>query len=123
MARDAVTLTALTINGDVAESAGTAVNVSNGASVDVAGDTQGVVIVLKNTNGSDRVATIVAGTNPPAMLEGIGDLAVTVPATSGVKMVCLEGGRFVQSDGKIYINYAASFAGTAHAYRLPRGVR
>lgn len=78
-----------------------------------------VVIVFANTNGSDRVATIKAGDNPPALAAGLGDLSITVPATTGVMVVTgLESARYLQSDGTLEIDLAASFAGTVTAYAV-----
>lgn len=122
MARDAVTINDLTRNGAIAEAAGTTIVVANGAEIDPGGNTQGLWIVVKNTNGSDRVATVLAGDDPPAKQQGQGNLAVTVPATSGVRLICVESGRFIQNDGKIHVDFAASFAGTIQAYRLPKGL-
>lgn len=124
MARDSVTVTDLTLNAEVAETAGTTVSVANGASIAAGGDLSGVFIVLKNTNASARVATIPAPTdNYAAITSGIGDLAISVDANTGVEIVCLEGSRFLQSDGTVHVDFAASFAGTVHAYRLPKAAR
>lgn len=121
MARTAVTVTTLTAGTDVAESAGTAADPTNDHVVTVDFPLEDLLLVFKNTNGSDRVATIVAGDNPPALSAGQGNLAITVPATSGVKMITgLESARFIQSDGTLHIDLATSFAGTVHAYRCPK---
>jgi hypothetical protein len=78
-----------------------------------------LVIEFRNTNGSDRVATIVAGDNPPADAAGLGNLDITVPATSGDKVVAgLESARFIQSDGLVHIDLAASFAGDITVFRV-----
>ena len=67
------------------------------------------------------VATIVAGDNPPALSAGQGNLDITVPATSGDMTVAgLESARFLQSDGTVNIDLAASFAGKVYAIRVPR---
>ena len=118
MARDAVTVTPIPLNSSVDEAAGTTIVVANGASVDCGGDTSNLVIEIRNTDGTDRVATVKAGVGPTA---GYGDLEITVAATSGVELLALESARFGQADGKIYIDFAASFAGTIAAYRLPQG--
>lgn len=116
MARDTATVTQLTVNTDIAFPTGTAVNVSNGGQVAV---TKGMKTVLwfKNTNGSDRVVTIKAGDS--SISNGVGDLEITVPATSGHKIVSVETSRFLQDDGYIHLDFAASFAGTFGAIELP----
>lgn len=42
-------------------------------------------------------------------------------AQNDVAVVVLESARFVQADGKIYIDLAASMTGTIQALRLPAG--
>lgn len=123
MPRVAVPLTNLAPNSSIADVAGTAVVVADGSSITL-GSTpvEEVLIRLTNTNGSDRVATIKAGTTPPALEAGQGDLAITVPATSGVRLVTLSSGRFLQADGTISIDFAASYAGTVTAYKMPRNL-
>lgn len=121
MARTAVTVTTLTANTGVTEPAGTTADPTNDHSIDPGGPSEELLIRLANTNGSDRVATILAGDNPPADAAGQGNLDITVPATTGVKWVGpLTSARFIQSDGLVHIDLAASFAGTVTAYRIPR---
>lgn len=119
MARDAVAITELTLNGGTDEPAGTTINVSNGAYVAAGGNTDKLLLIVRNTNASARVVTIPAGVGPTAAL---GDLAVTVAANTGVELIVLESARFAQSDGNINIDFAASFAGTVACLRLPDGV-
>jgi len=122
MARTAVTVTTLTANTGVTEPAGTTADPTNDHVV-TGVPCEELILRFANTNGSDRVATIVAGDSPPALSAGQGNLAVTVPATTGVVWVGpLESARFVQSDGSVNIDLAASFAGTVTAYRVPRNV-
>ena len=121
MARDAVTITELTSGTAATNPAGTAINTTNGAVINGAKDTSRLLIRITNTNGSDRVATIKAGDNPPAVRKGLGDLAITVPATSGDKIVVVESARFLQDDGSIQIDFGASMAGVVSAVRLPKG--
>jgi hypothetical protein len=120
MARDNVPITALTLNGMVDRGAGVTIVVANGAEIQCNGDTRGLFVEITNTNGTDRVATILKGDNPPALNAGQGDLALTIPATSGDKIISLESERFVQDDGKILIDFAASFAGVIRAFRVPK---
>lgn len=121
MARTAVTLETLSRTGATSPS-GTAADPTNGHTVALAGTPlEEVYFVFKNTNGTNRVATIKAGANPPASASGQGDLAITVPATTGDMTVGgLESGRFIQSDGSISIDLGASFAGTVYAIKVPR---
>lgn len=124
MARTAVTVTSLAAGTAASESAGTAADPTNDHVIAAASlnfPLEELLLVFKNTNGSDRVATIVAGDSPPALSAGQGNLDITVPATTGVKVVTgLESARFLQDNGDLHIDLAASFAGTVHAYRLGR---
>jgi hypothetical protein len=122
MARDAVTITALSSGVAATNPAGTAINTANGANIAAAGDTSRLLIRITNTNGTNRVATIKAGsTNPPAVRKGLGDYAITVPATTGDVVVVVESARFLQADGSINVDFAASMAGVISAVRLPKG--
>ena len=121
MARTAVTVTTISPGTALSESAGTTADPTNDHYVTVNFPLEELLLVFKNTNGSDRVATIVAGDNPPADMAGQGNIDITVPLTSGVKWIGgLESARFLQNDGTLSIDLAASFAGTVHAYRLAR---
>ena len=121
MARTAVTLASISRTGGTTP-AGTTADPTNDHVVDLGGvPLEEVIFRFTNTNGSDRVATIVAGDNPPASAAGQGNLDITVPATTGDMTVGgLESARFVQNDGTVNIDLAASFAGTVVAMRLLR---
>ena len=121
MARTAVTVEALSRTGAAAPT-GTTADPTNDHSVDLGGyPLEEFIFRFTNTNGSDRVATIVAGDSPPAFSAGQGNLAITVPATSGDMWIGgLESARFIQSDGLLHIDLATSFAGTVAAIRVPR---
>ena len=121
MARTAVTVEVLSRTG-AATGAGTVADTTNDHVVDLGGyPLEEFVFRFTNTNGSDRVATILAGDNPPALSAGQGNLDITVPATTGDMTVAgLESARYLQSDGTILIDLATSFAGAVRAIRVPR---
>lgn len=121
MARTAVTVEVLSRTG-AATGAGTVADPTNDHVVDLGGyPLEEFVFRFTNTNGSDRVATIKAGANPPALSAGLGDLAITVPATTGDMTVAgLESARFLQADGTVNIDLGASFAGAVRVSRVPR---
>jgi len=121
MARTAVTVEVLSRTGATSP-AGTTADATNDHSVDLGGyPLEEFVFRFTNTNGSDRVATIVAGDSPPAFSSGQGNLDITIPATSGDLTVAgLESARFMQDTGLIHIDLAASFAGKVYAIRVPR---
>ena len=120
MARTAVTVVTLSGTVETADPAGTTADPTNDHVVsDV--PLEELVLRIANTNGSDRVATIVAGDSPPAFAAGQGSLAITVAATSGVEWIGpFDSSRFAQSDGSLHIDLATSFAGTVTAFRIPR---
>lgn len=122
MPRDAVAVTDLAANAGVAAPAGTAISPTNGANIANFGDGGRVVVRVTNTNGTDRTVTVKAGVNPPSVREGLGDLAVVVAATSGVKYLVLETARFQKADGSIDIDFEASMAGNISALRIPKAV-
>ena len=120
MARTAVTVTTLSGSSATAEPAGTTADPTNDHVVSGV-PLEELIIRLANTNGSDRVATIVAGDSPPALSAGQGNLDISVPATSGDMTVAgLESARYLQSDGTLHIDLAASYAGAVRAFRVPR---
>jgi hypothetical protein len=120
MARTDVPVVTLSTTG-AATNAGTVADPTTDHVVTVNFPLEELVLRFTNTNGTDRVATIVAGDNPPALSAGQGNLDITVPATSGDMTVAgLESARFLQSDGTLNIDLAASYAGAVRAFRVPR---
>ncbi len=121
MARTAIPVVVLSRTG-AATDAGTVADPTNDHYFNPGGyPLEEFVIRFTNTNGTDRVATIVAGDNPPASSAGQGNLDITVPATTGDMTVCgLESARFIQDDGMVNIDLAASFAGAVRVFRVLR---
>jgi hypothetical protein len=129
MARTVVPYSNLVPNGNLADPAGTATNAgaSNGhvlPAVAAAGSAKAVpeLTLLRVTAGATGgVVTVKAGTNPPSLAAGQGDLAVTV-ANSGTQWIGpFESGRFIQPDGTMLVDIAAGFvAGSITAFRVPR---
>lgn len=127
MARTAVAYSNLVPNGDIADPAGTATNagVGNGHVIPTAGPNAKSVpeltllrVVAGATGGN---VTVLAGTNPPAIAAGQGNLVVAVGNTATRWIGPFESGRFLQSDGTILVDIATAFvAGTITAFRVPR---
>jgi hypothetical protein len=130
MARTQIPLTNLLATNGIAAPAGTAVDPTNGHYVDVTGLTGRIVIYVNNTVAATKVATVKAGTAPPAFRKDLGDLAYTVGASSAAYIGPLESARFVQSPGgtdggtggRIWIDLAAAITGTIAALYIPAGV-
>jgi hypothetical protein len=79
------------------------------------------VLRVTNTGGADLTFTVKAGDYPPSIAASQGDLAVTVPATTGVRFITFESGRFLQNDGSVLMESSAT-TGTFAALRLPKGL-
>ncbi|MCC5574481.1 hypothetical protein IMZ11_02345 [Microtetraspora sp. AC03309] len=127
MARTAVAYSNLVPNGNLADPTGTATNAGagNGHVIPAAGPNGKafpeltILRVIAGATGGN--VTVKAGTNPPALAAGQGDLVVAV-ANSGTQWIGpFESGRFLQSDGTILVDIAAGFvAGTITAFKVPR---
>lgn len=120
MARTVLPYSNLVANSHLTDPAGTTIDQANGMYI-AASRPELTLLRVANTNGSPRVVTVKAGSSPPAGAAGQGDLTQSVPATTGVEWLGpFESGRFLQSDGTIQIDFAASFAGTITAFKVPR---
>jgi hypothetical protein len=130
MARTNLPLSSLVANGSLADPAGTAIDVTNGMNVAIPTTAipsgphlDKLVLRVANTAGADKVVTIKAGANPPAFRAGIGDLAVTVVATSGVRFIGpFDISRFAQADGSLNIDFGSGMTGTITAFMAPGSV-
>jgi len=115
MPRDAVTVTPLNLNATSAWDA-TTISVANGASIATTKGTK-MLVRVTNTNGTARVVTFAAGDS--TISNGAGDLAESITATTGDELFVLDSARFLQTDGNINVDFAASFAGSIYALQLP----
>jgi hypothetical protein len=103
MARAAAALVTPTRNAGLLDSTGTAYNVSDGMYIP-AGHGENLLVRLTNTDDDTNLTvTFLAGDSPPALASGLGNLAITV-AFGTTQWVCLESGRFLQSDGTIHVD-------------------
>lgn len=120
MARTAVTVTELAAGTITAQPAGTTADPTNDHVVTVDFPLEELLLHITQTDATARTVTIVAGDSPPALSAGQGDISQSI-AQNGVYVVSgLESARFLQSDGTLHIDLAASFAGTIRAYRVAR---
>lgn len=119
MARDAVTITALTTEAVNNTPAGTTITPANGANIAGVGNTNRLLVRVTNTDVAAHNVTFDAGVSPPALRQGIGALVVSVPA-SGDILVTLESARHVQADGSINVDFATGLAGKISAIQLPK---
>ncbi len=123
MARTAVPVQALALNVATTVVPVVADTTNDHNVTGVGGRSERVMLRIYNSDASTRIATIKAGDQYPAGSAGpealLGDLAISL-ATTVVTVVVVESARFLQSDGTIDIDLAASFAGTIEAFKLPR---
>lgn len=127
MARTAVAYSNLTVNGNLADPAGTATNAGagNGHVIPAAGPGAQAVpeltllrVVAGATGGN---VTVKAGTQPLAIASGQGDLVVAVGNGATQWIGPFESGRFLQSDGSMLVDVASGFVpGTITAFKVPR---
>lgn len=119
MARTALPMTTTPVTTGAAPTA-TAIDPTNGHVVSPGSKPLNeILIVVNNTTVSTKVVTIKAGANPPALSAGQGDLAITCAAsTNGIPIGPLESARFLQADGTLNIDIAASMTGTIVVYSL-----
>lgn len=119
MARDLVTAALCVRDGGVDAKAATimvAINTTNNAEIAVT-KSQRLILHVKNTVGSAKNVTIKAGVGARS---GVGDLVVSLAATSGEQVLGpLESSRFGQSDQKFYIDFESGMTGLIGGYLLP----
>ena len=123
MARDAVTITALTIDAGTNSPAGTTIVADEGVTIAAGGDTDKLLIRITHTDTETNDATIVAPTDSPqAVRSGLGSIVSEFAPGDGTAVVryfVIESARFAQSDGAIHIDFETLFTGTVAAFRLP----
>ncbi len=124
MARTALTPVVLTANTSTADPAGTAIDATNSHVFTSSSPLDEYVIRIVNTTASTKVATIKAGDNPPADAAGQGDITVSLATGSVTPTVAWVGpmasARFIQNDGTVNIDIAASMTGFITVFRIPR---
>lgn len=127
MPRTAVTPRALvpnsSLNGATGATTIDATLVTNGVVVESA-KPELMLIRVTNTEASTNTVTVKAGDNPPALAAGLGDLVVTVAATTGVQYIGpFESGRFLQGGadaGDVHIDFETGMTGAIDILTFPR---
>jgi hypothetical protein len=104
------------------EGAGTAIVHANTHVITPTGPLEEMVIIVRNTEGSTNVVTVLAGDNPPADAMAQGNKAfTTIAATTGdVILPPLESARFLQDNGTVRITVEANMTGFIIAMQKPR---
>ena len=97
-----ITDTALTVNTRSGDLVGSGSDLNTGETFDIAvgNRTEEHIFVLEEQDGATATVTFNAGDEPPSMRAGKGSLTIDL-AANDLRLLTLEGGRFIQSDGKI----------------------
>lgn len=122
MPRTSITPTDLTAHSAITPVSTTidATLVTNGVTVPCGGKMDDLLFRVVNSAGSAKILTFNAGDNPPAQRQGIGNLALSIPGSSAVRIVsALESQRFAQAPGgALEIDFESGFTGTIEIYRM-----
>ena len=135
MVRTNLPLMTLTANGAVLNNAGTAIDATNGMNIAIPsnvipgnGSLERLVLYVQNSFAGTKTVTVRAGANTtgnpnsPAFEAGKGDFTTgNLTASTGTAFIGpFEVARFVQPDGSVNVDFAASMTGTIWAVFLPR---
>jgi hypothetical protein len=120
MATTQVPYSDLVPNGDLTQPAGTTLVVAPTDNMQISDAVPELTVLRVANTGIEQDITVKAGPNPPALAGGLGDLVVTVAATTGVEFIGpFESGRFLQADGSMLVE-AETDDGAITAFRFPR---
>ena len=120
MPRTVLASTALVKDGSVAAPTYVANDFANGMQVNI-DETERVFLHVKNTTAGAVNVIVRAGDKDPAFRRQLGDLTVSVPATTGDRLIGpFESARFESNGGgQLWVDFSAA-AGTIAAFRLPK---
>jgi hypothetical protein len=115
------TLTKNTVSADVLVDAAAVESIAAGdvAVIQANNDARNLFITLYAASAA--TATIAAGDNPPSLNAGQGAGSAQTLDAGTVKVIAVEGGRFLQDDGTIRIAIATNAVIVA-AFRIPNTV-
>jgi hypothetical protein len=129
MARTNIPLSPLVANAEFADPAGTPVDAVNGHVIAVSGDWPAPnteEIVLRVVNGVTAMdVTVLAGTNPPALEAGLGDLVASVGSGATAWLGPFSSSRFlsqatVDDAAGLWVDVSDGTDGDITAFRVPR---
>lgn len=143
MARTNLPLTSLNPKSPTLNNAGTAIDATNGMNIALASSAipsaasgDRLILYVQNTFAGTKTVTVRAGAGVaapsgfgtgypvPSQEQGIGDLVTgNLTASTGTAFIGpFDTARFVQPDGSINVDFAASMTGTIWAVLLPKYV-
>ena len=105
----AIAITELVINTKSADLVAGGTSLTTGQTFSLAANSRTMrrIILMEETAGTTASVVFDAGDNPPSLRQGLGSLTITL-AANDLRILELEGGRFVQDDGLI----TGTFTGT-----------
>lgn len=125
MARSEIAIVDLSQSAFTAQGSGDAIDATNHHVLTPGnGPVEDIVLHVYHTTASEKDITIKAGDSPPALAAGQGDIVEAFAAgdsTPVQKFICLESGRFLQSDGTVQVDIESGMTGYIFAYRVPKG--
>lgn len=119
MARTAVTVTEFNANAETDEPSGTAADATNDHSVS-GHPLEEVLLYIENGSGQEMTATVKAGSNPPALSAGQGDLEVSIATSSNSWIGPFESARFEQGANVLHLDLDVDTTSTVTAFHVPR---
>jgi hypothetical protein len=78
-----------------------------------------LLLIVNHTTVSSKVLTFRAGVNPPAMRSALGDLNLTLAASTTYYIDAPDPARFKQNDGSYNVDFASGMTGTIAAVSMP----
>lgn len=125
MARVALPYSTLTSNADIVDPTGVATVAGAGNGLQVPDITpnrrqslpEQTLLRVANASGGSGTISLLAGTNPPNVAAGLGNLTVTVANSTTRWIGPFESNRFIQSDGSLIVE--SSVVMTVTAFKVP----
>lgn len=128
MARDAVTINALSFNTALSNPAGNTITAANGGKITPTGSVSKILLRISHNALTDETVTVLKGDSPPSTKAT--NLTVTIPACDDpgegsvvpvVRFLVLSADSFQQDDGTVLLDYSTDFDGSITAIALPKG--
>lgn len=122
------TINVLTRNGAISQPSAQAVDTNGTVPINADSQTDRLMIEVVNADDAALTVTVKAGSGAQAHLAGQGDLAVSLAASGGGATANriigpFESARFVDTDGKVQVQFAAATGApnaNVRVYRLPK---
>lgn len=110
-----------TLGTNIAAGQGTAIDATKTMVVTPAGPLEELAILISNTAGAPKAVTFVSSLVPPADAGGIGNLTITLDATTGAQLApVLSSARFMEHNGTLRITVDAGMTGYILPIQMPR---